>query len=60
MYFLGKILIISEDLKTCKIILWYFESKLNSELIDWTGGEKIDLDEFDKDGLKDGLRHLDD
>lgn len=35
------------------------EDQLEPELIDWTGGEKIDLDEFDKDGLNDGLMHLD-
>lgn len=36
------------------------EDLLDSDIIDWTGGEKIDLDEFDKDGLNDGLMHLDD
>ncbi len=36
------------------------EEQLDPEIIDWTGGEKINLDEFDKDGLNDGLMHLDD
>lgn len=36
------------------------EGQLDPKIIDWTAGEKIDLDEFDKDGLNDGLMHLDD
>lgn len=36
------------------------EDQLAPGIIEWTGGEKIDLDEFDKDGLNDGLMHLDD
>lgn len=36
------------------------EDQLDPDIIDWTGGEKIDLDKFDKDGLNDGLMHLDD
>lgn len=34
------------------------EDEIDSELLDWTGGEKIDLDEFDKDELNEDLKHL--
>lgn len=36
------------------------EDQLDPDFIDWTGAEKINLDRFDKDGLKDRLMHLDD
>ena len=34
------------------------EDEMDPELLDWTGGEKIDLDEFDKDELNEDLKHL--
>lgn len=34
------------------------EDEIDPELLDWTGGEKIDLDEFDKDELNEDLKHL--
>ena len=34
------------------------EDEMDPELLDWTGGEKIDLEEFDKDELNEDLKHL--
>ena len=34
------------------------ESEMDPEMLDWMGGEKIDLDEFDKNDLNDALTHL--
>lgn len=33
------------------------EDEMDPELLDWIGGEKIDLDKFDKEELNEGLQH---
>lgn len=56
----GKGLGIIEDIGGVWSLKDYYntpENKMDPDLLDWMGGEKIDLDEFDKDGLNDGLMH---
>lgn len=57
----GKGLGIIEDIGGVWSLQDYYdtpESEMDPEMLDWMGGEKIDLDEFDKNDLNDALTHL--
>ena len=59
-HILGKGLGIIDDIGGVWSLEDYYntpEDEMDPELLDWIGGEKIDLDKFDKEELNEGLQH---